>query len=241
MPQLAKALLVEWDEQANKPLENGGCSVEVQFNPDSLKVSYANTLADKASGGNSGGDQSSGSGGRQFVGSSTTKLALTLWFDASTPGADGSNVDNVRRLTQQVTYFITPKPLDGDQTKKVPPLVNFKWGAFEFVGQFDSLEETLEYFSQDGRPLRASMSVAMSQQAILVNSFADDGRVPGLGKPTGTQPMAIAKEGANLPGMLSGPSASSGDWQRVAAANGIENPRQLTAGMVLNLNPPRLR
>jgi len=40
---------------------------------------------------------------------------------------------------------------------------------------------------------------------------------------------------ANQPGL--GPGA---DWQSVALANGIENPRLLPAGQLINLNPPNL-
>jgi hypothetical protein len=240
MPELAKARLIELDEK----LENaqpGGKSVAVQFNPESLKVSYANSVAAKAEGGKETGDQAAGPGGRQFVGSGSTKLSLTLWFDASTPGSDGSHVDDVRRLTQEVTYFITAKPYKGDNKKLLPPGLRFEWGSFQFDGLVDSLEESLEYFSRDGHPLRASIALNMSQQKILYKQFDDGGRIPGMSAPAGTQPMGIARAGANLPAMVAGLGKANLDWQRVASANGIENPRQLTAGMVLNLNPPRLR
>jgi hypothetical protein len=237
MTELAKAQLIELNETLTDK-KGGGKTVEVQFNPESLKVTYANQVAKGSEGGT--GDQSTGPGGRQFVGTGTTKLALQLWFDASTPGKDGSHVDDVRRMTQEVTFFMTPQPYRGDKKKMLPPGVRFHWGSFTFDGVVDSLEEALDYFSRDGLPLRASMSLNLSQETILVAKFEGAGRIPGAGAPAGTQPLASAKAGDNLQSIAAS-SGMGGDWQRIAAANGIENPRSLSAGQLLDLNPFRNR
>ena len=57
----------------------------VQFNPETLKVSFANQIQTP-----SGAGDQSGTPARQFVGAGTTKLALQLWFDV-TALADGEN------------------------------------------------------------------------------------------------------------------------------------------------------
>lgn len=232
MTELRKAKLIELDEKLEQP-KSGGKSVDVQFNPESLKVSYANKVADKAEGGAK--DASTGPAGRQFVGTGTTKLSLQLWFDASTPGKDGSHVDDVRRLTQEVTYFITAQPYQGDKTKLLPPGVRFEWGSFSFNGLVDSMEETLEYFSSDGHPLRASISLGLSQEKILVTPFQDSGKIPGLGRPAGIQALASAKAGDTLQ-TIAAVNGKGGDWQAIAAANGIENPRSLAVGQLLDLS-----
>jgi hypothetical protein len=100
----------------------------------------------------------------------------------------------------------------------------------------DSLEESLEYFSRDGLPLRANMSLNLSQEKILVANFEGAGRIPGAGAPAGTQPLTSAKAGDNVQSIAAS-SGMGGDWQRIAAANGIENPRSLDAGQLLDLNP----
>lgn len=237
MTELAKAKLIELDERLEKP-KPGREPVDVQFNPESLKVTYANAIATGAAGGT--GDNSVGPAGRQFVGPGTTKLALQLWFDASTPGRDGNHVDDVRRLTKEVIFFMTPQPLPNDKTKKLPPGIRFEWGSFSFDGVVDSLEETLEHFSRDGNPLRASITLSLSQEKILVAEFKDDGVIKGPGQSAGTQPLISARAGDNLPSIAAA-SGKGNDWQRVAAANGIENVRQLAAGQLLDLNPLRYR
>src|SRR5438128_465066 len=95
--------------------ERGGKDSPVQFNPETLKITYPNQLVEPK-----GGDKAAGTAGRQFVGAGTTKLALQLWFDvgAQEPVTDEHStgeqgmVDDVRRLTQHVVFFMTPQKSD---------------------------------------------------------------------------------------------------------------------------------
>ncbi|HWA27210.1 MAG TPA: hypothetical protein VG734_16255, partial [Lacunisphaera sp.] len=159
-PALAKAELRQLDANFDREI-NPDRKIAVQFNPESLKVTFANQLQTPES----PGDQR-GTPARQFVGAGTTKLALQIWFDV-TSLEDGENTENdVRNLTKKVSSFITPERTTDTPPKFVPPAVRFLWGTFKFDGLMDSLEESLEYFSPDGRPLRASMSFSLSQQKI---------------------------------------------------------------------------
>ncbi len=235
----AKAQLIELD--ANFQTKSGGKTVTVQFNPETLKVSFANQLVQPANAGGGGsgraGDQS-GPATRQFVGAGTTKLSLQLWFDVNAALPESkSGVIDVRELTKDVAYFITPKP-EGQQF--VPPAVRFLWGSFQFDGLMDSLEESLEFFSDEGLPLRASMSLSMSQQKIQEFAGRQGGaQPPGAGGPGGGAPGArpLIQISAGL--TLQGVAASQGqgaNWQAIAAANGIENPRLLPPGQFIDIN-----
>ena len=241
MPQAqntAKAQLIELDEALKDP-KSGGKSVTVQFNPESLKLTFANQVQNNNSSSNAGssaggsGDQAAGTQGRQFVGAGTTKLAVQLWFDAGTPGETGDRVDDVRRLTQEVIYFITPQEAASDPTKFLPPGVRFAWGSFLFNGLVDGIEETIDFFSPEGKPLRSTISLTLSQQTILVSSFTGSGRIPGRPKAPGTSPMTPAAAGSTLQGMA---GAAGADWQGIASANGIENPRLLVPGQLVDLS-----
>ena len=66
-------------------------TVRVQFNPETLKVSYANQIVQN----NGAGDQR-GSQTRQFVGAGTTKLSLQLWFDVTAYPDGTAAVEQVR-------------------------------------------------------------------------------------------------------------------------------------------------
>ncbi|WP_156257186.1 CIS tube protein [Sandarakinorhabdus oryzae] len=246
--KLAQAQFIELDADftAEKP---GGKKIAVQFNPESLKVSFANQLVQPE-----GGDQSAGTSGRQFVGAGTTKLALTLWFDVT--AMSQNPFDDVRRLTTEVIYFMTPSPIPGDKKKLAPPATRFSWGNFLFDGILEGLEETLEFFSPEGKPLRAQMSVTLGQQKILVSQFKGDGRLPTPGQ----APLAPAREGDSLQQMAGrdggsgrlgggfsasasiGLSVGGSDWKAVASANGIEDPLRLKSGQLIDVaaKPPSL-
>ncbi len=223
MGELAKAMLIELN-QTFTDKKAGGREVEVQFNPDSLKVTYANQLEQAK-----GGDQSSGNPGRQFVGSGTTKLALQLWFDVTAMQKDP--VDDVRRLTEKVIYFMTAQTSEVDRKKKAPPGVRFSWGSFQFDGIVEGLEQTLDFFSPDGKPLRANISMTFSQQKILTTKFGDDGRVPAE---PGRKPLKSANSGDSVQKMAA--KNGKGDWQSIAAANGVEDPLRLPPGQLLDLD-----
>lgn len=217
--------------------EEGRHRVTVQFNPETLKVTYANQVVPPQ---NQGAQEQRGTDGIQFVGKGTTKLAVQLWFDISalTPGTGDKNVSDVRELTKDVIYFITPQKSEQDQTKYVPPGVRFLWGSFQFDGIVDSMEESLEFFSSDGRPLRASISMGLTQQeigALRNENFQPNAAGGGQPATPGTRPLAQAASGSTIQGMASGRGMGA-NWQDIAAANGIENPRMLQPGKFIDLN-----
>lgn len=225
MAALAKASLIEMSQSSDGVLSEkpGGQKVEVQFNPESLKLTYANQIVEPP-----GGNQAGGNAGRQFVGAGTTKLALQLWFDAT--AMEQNAVDDVRRLTQKVVFFMTPQ---GDDPKMLlPPFVRFSWGSFIFDGLVEALEEAIEFFSPDGHPLRASITLTLSQQKILKKDFAGTGAAAGR---PGQNPMARARAGSSVQALLAA-AIGNGNWQSVASANGIEDPLRLAPGQLLDLN-----
>lgn len=226
---LAKAKLIELkDDWSGKNPD--GLEVVVQFNPESLKVTYSNQVVPPQ-----GKASQDGPAAFQFVGTGTTKLALQLWFDVSGQDEETENpVVDVRNLTKNVAHFMTPKEVG---TQFVIPAVRFLWGSFSFDGVMDSLDESLEYFSREGYPLRASMSFGLTQQKIKAfTGAAGSGTSPGAaGASPGTQPLTAARQGESVQAMVArGPAGA--DWKAVASANGIENPRFLAPGTLVNLN-----
>ena len=232
MPQPANLVKAEireinWDSSQQAQEINSDKTVKVQFNPETLKVNFSNQK--------SGSDQRGGSA-VQFVGTGTTKLTLELWFDVTAPLPEAEeDVDDVRRLTQKVAYFITPKQVEGENDKWIPPGVRFIWGTFLFDGVLDSLDENLEYFSEEGKPLRASMSINLSRQEIQFEFGSQ--QAPGLSSEgmAGTTPMQQAKADDTVQDMAAKAGKTS-DWKSIAAANGIEDPRHLAAGALVNMS-----
>jgi hypothetical protein len=234
---IAKAELIELDARGE---EKPQPRVTVQFNPETLKVSFANQIVPSSNSGAGSGERDTAA--TQFVGKGTTKLSVLLWFDVNAvlPQAK-AGVTDVRQLTKEVAYFITPQPASQDQTKRVPPAVRFRWGTFQFDGIVDAMEESLEFFSADGKPQRASVTLSLSQQAIQF-AFAKPAAagpggigLGGIDLSIGTRPLVTASAGDSVQ-QLAADLGRAGDWQAIAAANGIDNPRQLQPGQLLDLN-----
>ncbi len=230
----AKFVEIQWDADQKQatPVSNGK-TVDIQFNPESLKVTYANQ--------NRGGDQPGGSG-RQFVGSSTSKLSLELLFDTTEVHETSGSQNDVRKKTESVAYFIKPKTpqASSDSSNRVPPGVSFEWGTFIFRGVVDSMDETLDYFSEQGVPMRATISLTIARQEIEF-LFGSPGQAGGTGPaapgtpPPGAAPLKPAQDGNSVQ-QMAGREGRSNDWKPIAAANGIENPLRLQAGTLLNMS-----
>jgi len=229
-PKLAKATLQEisWTKGGTVELKSvSGKASEafpVQFNPATLKVTYSNQKA--------GGDQPTGSP-VQFVGKGTTKLTIELVFDTThleEKGAGGSPPD-VRKETLKIFNLMKPTPAPSKKGKKaefIPPGVRFQWGSFLFEGVVDSMDENLEFFSSSGVPMRATVSLSLSQQDLQFQIGGADAEAAG------TSPFEEAKAKDSVQQMAA--KAGNPDWKPVALANGIENPRMLAPGTLVNMS-----
>ncbi|HEY0006829.1 MAG TPA: hypothetical protein VGB17_18765, partial [Pyrinomonadaceae bacterium] len=188
-------------------------------------------------------------------GQGTTRLTVQLWFDVTSIMPLGKeSIADVRLLTSEVAYFITakPNPNGAKDPPPAPPGVRFSWGTVLFDGVMESLDESLEFFSVDGVPLRASMNMSIAQGKLSIEPPDDSAGPPGLSAGlglsagigigasaslgVGTQPLVEAQAGVSLQAMASVNFGASADWQGIAAANNIENPRLLQPGQLINMN-----
>ena len=184
--------------------------VYVQFNPEKLDISLTNNFT-----------QSSGDSPTQLVDEATAQLSLELQFDTTDTGVD------VRQSTGDIAAFL--KPLDvtmeTQQKKQKPPpkVVVFEWGAIAFPGYIDSYSESLEFFSADGVPLRAKVSISMTQQERSFEPRSRDNPDTGEDEPFSTSGVNSDPFGGYS---VDVPTAADQPLDNAtAAANGIENPR----------------
>ena len=222
---LAKASLVEVElrsgQSDGRPISD---PVEVQFNPESLKLTYGNSVAKT---------DATGTAGMQFISSNSAKLDLDLWFDATVvPGQD-----DVRKLSGHLRSLLNPKPMpQGSQPKSgeakfIVPAVRFSWGTFLFEGVITSLNETLDLFSSEGRPLRSKSTVSIASQDIR---FKIEGLEQARSQGPGQVPQVPLAAGDSVQ-QAAARSGSPGSWRELATAAGIENPRLPNAGAMLPL------
>jgi len=161
-----------------------GHSFDVQFNPASLELTISNELDERNVNNKS----------RQFVKKASTKLAMTLVFDTTETGA------SVRLSTGNFSDLLQPQ-VDTNDQKKNPPLVQFRWGTYNFSGVIEQFKETIDLFSADGVPLRSSVNLTMSSQDIEfqssnspVASFDRKAPADPVPAPLGANPSGIASQ-----------------------------------------------
>ena len=202
--------------------------IDVHFNPVSLQYQVQNQM------------QQQGGGSKQFVSQSTGKLTLDLVFDTTHDGTD------VRVLTVQVLQLMQPE-------KKIPPEVVFEWGAYKFEGSVESCKETIDFFSANGVPLRASLNLTMAAKEKTVFEGGSDKKALGVSKglsATAVEVPSYAPPGPAAPSSPAGSpqdaanrAGSPGAARDLAAANGAESLRFPTGGSLtipdgIPLGPP---
>jgi Contractile injection system tube protein len=179
----------------------------VQFNPSSLKLTVSNTIQ----------DDKPGNQGLQSIRKSATKLDVELFFDTTETGKD------VREKTTQLKKMGRPPTIKNPSL----PMVKFTWGVFSFTGVIESLQETIDFFSADGVPLRSTIQLGM--QSLELDATEKPSSSPS---PPGT-PFAQALDHSLVPPPPDGQGAQDtatkggnpGAARAVAAANGLESMR----------------
>jgi len=191
--------------------------VEVKFfNPVSLQYSVSNTLAQQEK------------EKQQYVSQSSAKLTMDLVFDTTHNGTD------VRQLTCKIAALMEPKRSvsQTDAQRKAPDIVVFEWGAFSFQGMVESYKETIDFFAPEGVPLRATVNLTMFRQDRV---FEAD---PRSGSRAHAEPRDVSLAGGQDLTRLGSKIGSAGHlsaadmMRRIAASNGVENPRNALATAV---------
>ncbi len=154
---------------------------------------------------------------------------MDLQFDTTDTGAD------VRITTNKVAAFMQSsaaanKSKTNPSNPPAPSVLSFDWGAYHFQGFMESFKETIDFFSADGIPLRALVSIALARQDDVFdstdkNAGVDSSLAPGsvVATPAGGNVTGLASQGGD-------PNAT----RALSSANGIENPR-FTSGAALQV------
>jgi hypothetical protein len=215
---LQKAQLVPVDPGSKQALMDK--AITVHFNPETLKLSYTVTVKADTGSKNSS-DQSA-----QQSSSSSAKLAVDLVFDTTDLFEDQQDAADVRaQVTSKiVAAFVAPADPDTATAGKPVPAnpCLFLWGTYQFVGLVDSYNETLEFFSASGVPLRAAVSISLTENRYKLTNVPQ--RVPGQAQPL--------PQGSQIGPALSAAGMDPTDWRGTALANGMETPRFSAGGSI---------
>lgn len=179
----------------------------------------------------------------QFVRGQTETLTLDLFFD-TTDGGTGPGAQPVTELTDE---FYSLVKIDSDL--HAPPILLFSWGGADFPGHrfhpelssqqrygfkciVDSVRQRFTFFSPEGTPLRATLTVSLREYKTL----ADQVRELNLQSADQTKAHVVV-QGDTLARIAWNNYGDAGEWRRIADANHLFDPLDLRPGAVLHIPP----
>ena len=205
--------------------------IPVHFNPESLDITYTNTV-----------QKGNRNQPAQVVNETTAKLSMELIYDTSLKGTD------VRADTHKIASMMdpaqqTPRRRSADGVK-VPAIVIFRWGTILFEGYIDSYKERVEFFSSEGVPLRAVVTISLTQQQrsfspVQRSANQQANRQNADLTPGRNDPVRRLARNENLTD-AAGNLGDANSAKQLAEQNGVENMRHPEVGeIVVGSQPAR--
>ena len=236
MQQPAKAtLVVKWHSQPEE-------RIPLQYNPTELSFDKSAQIAEIAIPGLDAPLL-------QYVRGQAERLTLDLFFDTTEDGmaAGPTGARSVTALTDRIFQLIKIEP-----SRHAPPVCEFVWSdkfpgsSLSAVGAaatgnqnrngfpcvVESVKQRFTLFSPDGVPLRATLTVGLREFRTLEQQVAELNR----NSPDRTQ-AHVVQRGETLSAIAAQNYGRPDEWRRIAAENGIEDPRRLAAGTMLTVPP----
>jgi len=187
----------------------------VHFNPASMVYTVENSTKQQAA------DPKR----RQYAATFSGKLSMDLQFDTTDTGEDVRQTTNKVAMLMQASAGSGKNPKSGNA--QAQPVVIFEWGSYQFQGTMESFKETIDFFSADGVPLRALVSIGLARQDDVFDENADFSSSDTSGSLVPTSDSGSASDA----------SARGGDGsaaRALASDNGLESLR-FSAGASLNV------
>jgi hypothetical protein len=231
MEQLQKASLVASHGDGSMDV------IDVQFNPTEFTLDKGAQIAEIAIPGLD-------SPLLQFVRGQNEKLNLDLFFDTTEHGT-GAGAVSVTTLTDPVYALVKIEP-EGH----APPVCTLVWNA-KFPGAdlppaagnqrrtsfqcvVESIKQKVTFFSPEGVPLRATLTLALREYKTL----GDQLQQLNLTSPNRTH-SHVTRQGDTLASVAGRYYRRPGEWRAIADANTIDDPRRLAPGQFLRVPPIR--
>lgn len=191
---------------------------EVLFNPNQVQINKTGwTMSDKG----------------LVAANELATLTIELFFDTT---LKGSPPENVQQYTKKV--FNLTQPRIGTESKR-PPRCKLVWGIIggkDSVllpdGVLESVTKTLTHFLEDGTPVRATLNCTFREWMCGTEKKKAENPID--------DPVRIVKRGETLSSIANEEYGEPALWRIIAQENRLDNPRQITPGLVLTIPPLRV-
>jgi hypothetical protein len=204
-----------------------GQKVSCLFNPSKLQMAKSNSWSSGNSSGRNAPDL-------VFDGGGSGSLSLELIFDTTDTGK--AVTDHTNKLGALMNIDTQLPDYDASTNNGRPQWVKFHWGDMHtFKAVITSMDLTFTYFSSAGVPLRANVSLSLTQYEPEA-SWGPQNPTSGTPAP---QRLHQVQKGETLDRISARHYKDSTKWRIIADANGILDPLALKPGSLLSI--PRLR
>jgi hypothetical protein len=155
----------------------------------------------------------------QYIRGESDILSLELFLDRTDQGQD---VSSDVALLENLVHI--------DSTLHAPPVIQFDWANFSFTGVVASVRERMTLFSEDGRVLRARLSLSIKSYKSAEVQLRD----LKLSSPDRSH-VRVLREGETLAHIANEAYGDPRMWRTIARANNIERPRFIAPGTPLRV------
>lgn len=228
-------------QRLNSSLTTAVASIDVQFNPTELTFNKAAQFAEVPI---PGLDMPV----LQFVRGQTETLNVDLFFDTT----DDGTIEDATPVTEKTDRFY--QLIKIDRETHAPPVCRFVWGDSGFPGSqmtdqwssqsasrhngfqcvVESVRQRFTMFSTNGRPVRATLTVALKEFKTLDEQIAEIFHQ----SPDHTH-AHVVQRGDTLARIAANRLGDPVHWRAIAEHNDIDDPLALRPGTILEVPPVR--
>lgn len=181
-----------------------GGLLPVQFNPTELSDGFTAEYTHQTT---------SKEAGKNYIQTNRDNFTVKLYYDASE--ARTSPLRNVMKQVKPLLLLLNPTIAFPDI--KVPPVCTFIWGTFSYKGQITRIQENYSYFTQEGFPMRADVSVTFSSSKSKTESKETDSK-------SNSRVLRTVRAADRLDLIAFDVYGDSTKWPLIAEANNITDP-----------------
>jgi len=168
----------------------------------------------------------------QFVNGECDQLNMDLFLDDYTDPAGPTSLQQKENNPVAKRLSEISNLLEIDRDLHAPPPVRFNWGPMEFTAVIEKLGRKVTMFHPDGTPARATLSVSFKEYRTLRTQLEEPRRESA---DKSKRRVVVGKE--QLWYIADREYDDPNEWTRIAAANDLDDPREIEPGDWLLLPP----
>lgn len=188
----------------------------VLFNPEEYTINKDNNFATQAIPGLSAPLL-------QFVNGNMRTLEMELFFD--TYDTRALPKQDVRDETNKIIRLMAIDPV-----LHAPPVLRVSWASLQFRCVLARVSQKFILFMDDGKPVRARLTVTFNEYTDPVRESREVGR-----QTADFTKAHVVTQGETLSGIAAKLYDNPQVWRPIAIANGIDDPRAIFAGQLLQI------